>query len=1103
MLNENTSEKLREKRGRDEPYIDYNTQYNNFYYISNNKALTLEQLNDKVKENGTDILTEEAKNVFENIFKNELPSESPLKSPSASLSYQSQPQSYQSQSDKSPPQSQASVMSARKPIGELVRKDLFNKEKEDEITKMQNYFNSQEPQLLSKAAISQFYTEFNSYWETQLMDQVPVANPEKCFTFLKINSNLLFDVLNLKKMCYKWRNMEHMFGISGELSIAGLTILAMKTLRVICESRILSFDIQGLKSDRKMPISWTNTVKFSNDFETNFNKAFKNVDSKKREGENRDNLESEPCKLLTTLMLNVMEEFKRNYFALQYLKDTQDEQFLNFLGDSFLLLERLILIKSSLDVTQAEGLNDLVEYNFFCLFNSYDYSAVLNTPYCPVLASGKFSGYDEINYIYDDIAIFEFFYITKTPLDEFNKLPDVAKQIYKIFQSYKLTGNTFYIDIDVSYKSENSILFIKVMNVEIDGKSVYQHLLDLADKNISSYFDVSKSMYESVSKLFLNYNVNRGALNFEQLTSNSRDIRAHDYANSPIRCFGISVYIKKKISDFLRIKNINLNSLNQLEKEEEIKNILKNISFEDKKEELANFILIDESKIIQNEYTHRNMIDPQTGKTPIQKNKIKYDSFLLNNSYDPLEGFIEEIKDIYILMSGQNANEFESSQEIDGLKRVTVYEMNGKDRVLLNNGPLFKKGDQFSEENAAKAANLPTVINYIFSENTIGIVDLCIKRGGVNRIIHGKLVETTITEADAAHASLGFYTKKIHIHKNGELYYNNIKLANVYSGDFKGKYDKQEEQMDTKIFSFKLLFGLNKFNITANNAIQTINYLISSEVQDEINAYIEKIKEINNKLGTDIETFYNNLINEIQKFLDSKPTKGGLAKNVYDFCSKLIRTFIQNVNNKLEQYIRENPNQICDVVPLINKIGEELYYILHVDNEKFFMLVEKTEPTRPQRSKRGGGKDEYECLIENNQTETKSPVNLFSGKFGSYIDVVNGKFVFKEIQTEEELKNIEMRLGIYNDLKEEKEQPQTTPIKNNNPSFTSPTSVTSVEMTLEKQEAGKTIKRRRRIKRKTRKTRKTRRIKNKNKHRMTVKLIKKRSKFTKGRKPRH
>lgn len=68
----------------------------------------------------------------------------------------------------------------------------------------------------------------------------PIANPEKCFTFLDIESNLLNDMLIAKKMCYSWRDKGPRFGISGELSIAGLTILAMKTLREICDSDILN-----------------------------------------------------------------------------------------------------------------------------------------------------------------------------------------------------------------------------------------------------------------------------------------------------------------------------------------------------------------------------------------------------------------------------------------------------------------------------------------------------------------------------------------------------------------------------------------------------------------------------------------------------------------------------------------------------------------------------------------------------------------------------------------------------------------------------------------------------------------------------------------------
>jgi hypothetical protein len=142
--------------------------------------------------------------------------------------------------------------------------------------------------------------------------------------------------------------------------------------------------------------------------------------------------------------------------------------------------------------------------------------------------------------------------------------------------------------------------------------------------------------------------------------------------------------------------------------------------------------------------------------------------------------------------------------------------------------------------------------------------------------------------------------------------------------------------------------------------------------------------------------------------------------------------------------------------------------------------------------RRGGGKDEYECLIENNQTETKTPVNLFRGKFGSYIDVENGEFVFKEIKTEEELKNIEMRLGIIDDLKEQ--NIPSTPDRHIKKTFQSPTGIEELKVSPEKKIGGKTIKRRRRIKRKTR------RIKNKNKHKRTIKVMKKKAKMTKGRK---
>ena len=1109
------------KRLKVQQDIDFNPKSKEFYLTESEKVVGYDYVKKEfeINTNLTDIASLALscydengnfnKSLFDESYK-QLYTELSQMSDISPESFKSPPEPFKSPSDlKYPPthDSQGSVLSFHKTIGTTVLEGNKKKnENKQKITSMQTEFNTQLPELLTKNFIDKYYTQFQKYWEKDPENLTPVANPESCFTTLEIKSKLVFDVLNAKKMCYMWRDKGPMFGISGELSIAGLTIFAMNTLRVIC-------DCDMFKVIKKIKIkNWKNTDDFLKNFQIYFDNAFRNIDSKKGEGENRDNLNSPDCKKLTTLMLNVMDEFKRNYFALKKNIADIDKQYLDFLEESYLLLERLILIKSSLDVSQAEGLTELVKFKSFCLFNSYDYSAVLNTPYCPVLASGKFPGYQEINYIYDDIALFEFFNIIKKHPDDitFLSVDDISKKLYLLFKNNGFINKDFYKNIDVSNRSENSKLFTEIMNTKIEDITIYQHLANLASKKNSKGFDVLKTTYESVSKLFLNYNVNRGVLNFKELTSNSRDIRAHDYANSPIRCFGISVYIKKKINDFLTKLNIQINeSLNELEKEAEIKNNLNKLN-EQQKADLADFILIDESKTIEGQYKLRTMMDPQTNQTPIQNNQAKYNSFLLGESYDPLEGFIQEIKEIYILMCGQNASEFESSQEIDGLKRVLVFEMytNKESRVYLNNGPLFRKDSDSASHNVANAKSLYEIDiqfqSYNFPENTIGIVDLCLKRGGLNRIINGILVETTITEADAAHASLGFYTERVHIHKNGELFYNGIKLATVFSGDFIDKYEKQDE-MDTNIASFKLLYGLNKFNITANNAIPTINHLISNEVQNTINSYIEQIKNINYHLGKNIETNYNNLIAGIKEFLNSKLQKAGLAKNVNDKCSQLIRTFIQNVNTELDNYIVQNPGQRCNVIHLIDEIGNKLYFILCKDSDKFFMLSQKPEPIRSQREKVkiGGGKDE-ECQIENNPTE--STVNLFSGKYGNYIDVVNGKFVFKEINTEEELKNIENRLGLQRNIKETN-VPFTTPEKmNKRPFFTSPRSVEELNLTpsekrhQDEQEGGKTKKRRRRrVKRKT-----MRKInKNKKSYKLVRKVNKNKSKITKCLRKKH
>jgi hypothetical protein len=988
-----------------------------------------------------------------------------------------------------------------------IQRDLNNKFK-TKIKEIQAIFNNQQPELPNKETMNSF---FNEYVENNENNGPNIANPEKCFTEIEVEQMNLFNVLDANNMCYLWRDKgRRMFGISGELSIAGLTIMAMKTTLAIVNSNEYIENIQN----KYKKITWPNTKIYRDNYERLFDGAFKNVNLKLEE--NRDSLDNKNCKELTIYMLNVIEEIKKNYFTLSLGRTDQID--LNFLKESYQLLEKIILIKSSLDVSQANGLTELVQFIYFCLFNSYDYSAALNTPHCPVMASVKFKNYQALNYIYDDLAIFKFCYFVNTPKEEIFALNNT--NLYDLIKDNGFRNKENFNKINMNMNSRFNVLMEKI----IEGKTVYQHLFEMSLNEKTIGFEFEKKLYENISKLFLNYNVQRGTLNFKEITSNSRDIRAHDYANSAIRCFGISIYIKKKICDYL---NIDFNG--SLENELEILNQLTS-KIPDEIDNIVEFILSDESLTLRQEYQNIN--------SQILSKNEKYKEFLLGLNYDPLTSYNDKFKNLYILMCCQSATVFESSQEIDGLKKCVVFEQvlknkKNNDMVYLSNDPIFRK----DYSNQYLAQTFPDFKNYELNENSIGVVDLCQKFGGVNQIINGLLVETTITEADAAHASLGFYTKKIHIHKNGELYYNNIKLANVYSGDFEGKYD-EEIELDTYIVSFKLLNTLTKFNISAKTALPMINYLRSDEVKNQINEQINTIKLYNQDLGNKIEIEFNNLITSLTDFLNgikSDPKKANkiTANQVFNYCNPFIRTFIFSVNTALERFIETNTQNcnINNIIGLVNDIGNQIYSVVHEDKNKLYLNSQEAEQKPASesniktRGKRGGGKYDYTC--QTGFIEKEIQINLFGGKFGSYIDVVNGEFVFKEIQTEEELKNIEMRLGIIDNNIKESTVPNTTPIKPNNPfkpPFQSPTSVEELILSPpekkqringeingginggingeinEAKNGGKTIKRRRRVKRKTRKTR---RIKNKNKHRMTVKLIKKRSKFTKGRKPRH
>jgi hypothetical protein len=462
------------------------------------------------------------------------------------------------------------------------------------------------------------------------------------------------------------------------------------------------------------------------------------------------------------------------------------------------------------------------------------------------------------------------------------------------------------------------------------------------------------------------------------------------------------------------------------------------------------------------------------------------------------------------------------------------------------NKQIFKKDNEQFNKDKAKSLKTSGIIlqNYDFPENTMGIVDLH-HRNGLDEIINGITVQNTVNEADAASSFRGFYNFSLYIHKIATVFYNSISCATIYSGDYVDKYKSPESTDDNLInillkkglIYFKLLIEAEKYDITANNALQMIEYLVSPIYREIISTIINKIQ--NEDIRNQITVYYGQLISSFTSYYQKEEqlkNKKELAKRVSKEIKNFIKIFIQNT-----QLVAG-----CDrvVIPILNKIGEEFYHTLLDDHVKIYTMIDKNTMRTSERSKKsgklGGAKNECENIIKNKEKDL--PFDLYIGKFGSYIDAENGNLVLKAINTEEELKNIEMRLGIIDNNIKESTVPNTTPIKPNNPfkpPFQSPTSVEELNLSPpekkqrineginggineginggingeinegingeingginEAKNGGKTIKRRRRIKRKTRRIKN----KNKNKYRKTVKRMKKRSKLTKVRKPRH
>jgi hypothetical protein len=465
---------------------------------------------------------------------------------------------------------------------------------------------------------------YKASYKNQQSNTQPVADPTKCFTYYDINYQPLLDELKLNNMTYYWRvkdssivpqqtkkkqiptksdktktvkskknektttvkatkatkvvktpkkakkggaqnQLQPKFGICGNLEIAGLTILAMKVTKVITEYILKTTIKEFIKKFYKN--LFENISEYDNNYDTLFNNAFKKV-------QNRESLDGDDCQNLTTEMLNVLNSIQiivnDNRIDKNNMNDTISY---NFLNESQILLTKILLTKSSLDVCQATVLTSLLDTNSFCLFNSYDFSAVVNTPSIPVMGAAKFQGLNtEINFIFDNILIMIFIlFLTeyKNKSDTNTILGITLNEANKIIIVNFIKVYDVIENADVSNNSESQKKFHDLMNMAIDNSDLLfvNELNNIVEKQDISNFIINKNIYEKISRLFLNYSIINNKVNTFELTKNSRDIRAHDYTNSSIRCYGIAVFIKLKFAEYLNSNNkLLLDNLWQIDK---------------------------------------------------------------------------------------------------------------------------------------------------------------------------------------------------------------------------------------------------------------------------------------------------------------------------------------------------------------------------------------------------------------------------------------------------------------------------------------------------------------------------------------------------------
>ena len=893
----------------------------------------------------------------------------------------------------------------------------------------------QPPTLLSKAEYDTFKREYDSF--NQNSSQLKkIADPGKCFTNYVVKNGLLKDALRSKNITYKWREKEEMYGISGELSIFGLLNFALMTTNIIVD-----VDNKASSSNKANKIiKRDNKGGVVNDFINYYKDTYLTA-----EFSNRESLDDTRVKDVTTHMLKVLEEIKTNYY--KYNK-TRDEVSAIFCAESYKLIVQIILTKSSLDVSQACGLTELVNENKFCVFSTYDASAALNTPIGPVMTASVFEGASvSINptaYIIDDKCVISILYLYKYEKERqkvigSSSFLDIVFTMLTQLDTESRNNSVDMYEPNVGYNSDLSTAFIQHMDSltsetnENVPKTVYKKLYDLEIPN-SIFVRCNKYVYEFISKLVLNYNVSKGKLEPESITSESRDIRAHDYANSPIRYFGVYIYIIKRICDWLLNNKGTTNlDINSIEIDQQVIDNINNLS-EEEIDLLTKFIIEKESSELKSVVNSKQEVTTTSsrksrrttsGRSATSSFNIEedenYKNFLNDIHYIPSifttnEKKYDFLKIIYQLMCIQNSDKFEDEQNINLVNKTIVHSVkdtgfkNPNPRVILTCGPLFKK-------NRNNTPMVQQLINegithnsgYTLDDGTFGIVDLSLKYYGINNSPNTLLLYSVYGEVDAANARITCYTNEVNSHINGQLYYNGICCAEVYSGYYKEKYPNQTKEIckniETKIIPINyMLFDayLNrKYKITSQTAPLVLKNLIEyirntttttefGEIKEKLDSFLTSLERINIREKKRVAELYDSAL---------KP---------------IVTSFVVNLSTLYDLCIKnENPEKCRKMLEEIERIVNTLDSILSGGTT--------------ESSKKGGGGNQSSCFgsscisTEEVEEEKKEEFEPYSGPvFGQYITVENGIFVTKLIKSEEELKRLEEYYGY---TKEEEEIP--------------------------------------------------------------------------------